>query len=79
MRLTNLLHVNFSVRLLYFWTVTGYDCETCRVCTIEDGDYFGKVELRLTPGLRKEMRLTINFQCILSRLTPMIVDKLFIV
>ena len=22
MRLTNLLHLNFSVRLLYFWTVT---------------------------------------------------------
>ena len=56
-----------------------YDCETCRVCTIEDGEHFGEVELRLTPGLWKEMRITINFQCILSRLTQMIVDNLFIV
>ena len=56
-----------------------YDCETYRVCIIEDGEHFGEVELRLTPWLRREMRLTVIFQCILSRLTPMIVDYSFVV
>ena len=63
MRLTNLLHYNFSVRLPYFWTITEYsfDCETYRVCSIEDGEHFGKVELRLTPRLKREVRLTVIF------------------
>ena len=56
-----------------------YDYETYRVRTIEDGEHFGEVELRLTPRLRREMRLTIIFQCTLSPLTPMIVDYSFIV
>ena len=56
-----------------------YDCESYRVCTMKDGEHFGEVGLRLTPRLRREMRLTIIFQCILSRLTPMIVDYSFIV
>ena len=46
-----------------------YDQKNCRICTIEDGDYSGEVELRLTPRLRSEMRLTVIFQYILSRLT----------
>ena len=33
--------------------------ETYRICTIEDGEHFGAVGLRLTPRLGREMRLTI--------------------
>ena len=33
--------------------------ETYRICTIEDGEHFGEVGLRLTPRLGREMRLTI--------------------
>ena len=33
--------------------------ETYRICTIEDGEHFGEVGLRLTPCLEREMRLTI--------------------
>ena len=35
-----------------------YNDETYGIYTIEDGEYFGEVKLRLTTSLRREMRLT---------------------
>ena len=81
MRITNLLHYNFSVRPPYFWTITVMIVKLTKhmFTSIEDGEHFSEVELRLTPRIRREMRITVIFQCILSRLTRMIVDYLFIV
>ena len=65
------------VNLTLFFNHFSCGYETYSICTIEDGEHFGEVELRRTPRLRREMRPTITFQCILSRLTPMIVDYSF--
>ena len=43
-----------------------YNDETHSLCTIEDGEHFGEVKLRLTNCLRGEMRLTIFIFCISS-------------
>ena len=40
--------------------------ETYRICTIEDGEHFGEVRLRLTPRFGRRMRLTIIILCIFA-------------
>ena len=64
MRLTNLLPtLQLFCKTALFLDHYSFDCETYRVCSIEreDGEHFGKVELRLTPRLKREMRLTVIF------------------
>ena len=66
------LFVNLTLCFNHF--SCGY--ETYRICTIEDEEHFGEVRLRLTPRLRREMRLTI---IILRIFTPIMVDYVSIV
>ena len=47
------------VNLTLFFSHFSCGYETYRICTIEDEEHFGEVELRLTPRLGREMRLTI--------------------
>ena len=47
------------VNLTLFFNHFSCGYETYRICTIEDEEHFGEVGLRLTPPLRREMRLTI--------------------
>ena len=59
MRLTNLLHYNFSVGLPYFWTITVIIVKLTEYVLSRTGNI--SVRLRLTPRLKREMRLTVIF------------------
>ena len=79
MRLTKLLNWNILLNSPHFSNHFSCGYETYRICAIEDGEHFSEVGLRLTPRLGREMRLTINTNEYLLRLTPMMVDYTSIV
>ena len=54
------------VNLTLFFNHFSCGYETYRICTIEDEEHFGEVGLRLTPRLRREMRLTTIILCIFA-------------
>ena len=56
----------YFFRFSYLSQHCRYNDETYGIYTIEDGEYFGEVKLRLTTSLRREMRLTIFILCISS-------------
>ena len=58
-RLTNHLHSNFSVGLPYFWTITVIIVKLTEYVLSRTGNI--SVSLRLTPRLRRDMRLAVIF------------------
>ena len=51
MRLTKLLNWNILLNSPHFSNHFSCGYETYRICTIEDGEHFGEIGLRLTPRL----------------------------